>query len=75
MFLLIFAVIIAVPLIEIYFVLKIGSVVGVFPTIIMLFAISVFGSIMCNLLGKLIKMTLFSSDYFNFSLNKSSRIS
>ena len=44
MFLLIFAVIIAVPLIEIYFVLKIGSVVGVIPTIALLFVISVFGS-------------------------------
>ena len=44
MFLLIFAVIIAVPLIEIYFVVKIGSVVGVIPTIALLFVISVFGS-------------------------------
>ncbi|MSO58713.1 MAG: FxsA family protein [Ilumatobacteraceae bacterium] len=44
MFLLIFAVIIAVPLIEIYFVVKIGSVVGVVPTIALLFVISVFGS-------------------------------
>ncbi len=44
MFLLIFAVIIAVPLIEIYFVVKIGSVVGVIPAIALLFVISVFGS-------------------------------
>ena len=44
MFLVIFAVIIAVPLIEIYFVVKIGSVVGVIPTIALLFVISVFGS-------------------------------
>ncbi len=44
MFLLIFAVIIAVPLIEIYFVVKIGSVVGIIPTIALLFVISVFGS-------------------------------
>lgn len=44
MFLLIFAVIIAVPLIEIYFVVKIGSVVGAIPAIALLFVISVFGS-------------------------------
>ena len=44
MCLLIFAVIIAVPLIEIYFVVKIGSVVGVIPAIALLFVISVFGS-------------------------------
>ena len=44
MFLLIFAVIIAVPLIEIYFVVKIGSVVGVIPAIALLFVSSVFGS-------------------------------
>ncbi len=44
MFLLIFAVVIAVPLIEIFFIVKMGSVVGVIPTIVLLFAISIVGS-------------------------------